>query len=139
MFIWVWIIRDVKKLHKPFKYVLSMNTFAIFFMPINLHIEKTFVKFTRSSVHIFTIWLFSRFYKKFISVNRFSVLFTFLPVKSTKLGFFLYSILRFYWTPSEAYKGSVDWPGLIAKSAKKSSFKNRYRIYCKFNKSPFCV
>ena len=41
-----------------------------------LHAEKRSVKFTGSSVLIWTTYLFSKFYKKLSSINRFSVQFT---------------------------------------------------------------
>ena len=43
---------------------------------IRVHAEKRSVKFTGSSVFIWTTWLFSQFYKKLSSINRFSVQFT---------------------------------------------------------------
>ena len=48
------------------------------------HAEKRSVKFTGSSVLIWTTWLFSKFYQKLNSINRFSVRFTQRPVKSTE-------------------------------------------------------
>ena len=41
-----------------------------------LHAEKRSVKFTGNSVLIWITWLFSKFYKKLSSINRFSVQFT---------------------------------------------------------------
>ena len=56
------------------------NCFLIYF----LHAEKRSVKFTGSSVLIWTTCLFSKFYQKLNSINRFSVRFTQRPVKSTE-------------------------------------------------------
>ena len=50
--------------------------------------KKKFVKYTESSELIFATGFFSKFYKKLSLINTFSVRFIYLPVKSTKLGFF---------------------------------------------------
>ena len=46
--------------------------------------EKKFLKCGEKSVLIFTTWLFSKFYKKFSSIKRFSVRFTERAVKYKK-------------------------------------------------------
>ena len=77
----------------------------------DVHVEKRSVKFTGSSVLIWTTWLFSKFYQKLSLINRFSVRFTQRPVKSTE-----YEKIRvkscLYCTLSELYRKSVDWTQL---------------------------
>ena len=69
------------------KIILLSNTFSSlrnvnFYLDV--HAEKRSVKFTGSSVLIWITWLFSQFYQKLSSINRFSVRFTQRPVKSTE-------------------------------------------------------
>ena len=102
-----------------------------------VHAEKRSVKFTGSSVLIWTTWLFSKFYQKLSSINRFSVRFTQRPVKSTEYEKTKLSWL--YCTLSELYRKSVDWTQLLVKFTKKSCCPNKYRTSYKFYWSFFCV
>ena len=71
--------------------LVKLWAFALNDMKISTQIvntKKRFVKFTKSSVLIFIIWLASRFYQKFSSINKFSVRFTCCRIVSTELGIF---------------------------------------------------
>ena len=82
-------------------------------MPQQFTRRKKIVKFTESSILIFTIGFFNRFCKKFSLVKRFSVRFIYLPVQSTNFGFFIFC--RFYWTSSETYRAYVECIELLVK------------------------
>ena len=60
------------------RFLQSSRAFAAMrrFLEMWLRAEKRSVKFTGSSVLIWTTWLFSKFYKKLSSISRFSVQFT---------------------------------------------------------------
>ena len=69
--------REIIEREIRFSRIVSSQTASL------VHAKKILVRFTENSVRIFTI-CFSRCYKKFSSINRFSVRFTQRPVKSTK-------------------------------------------------------
>ena len=111
-FIFLWFVR--KKISKKYKkhQMTPLNSDS-------MEAEKYFLKFRGSSVYNFRPWLFSRFYKKLSSINGFSLIFTYFPVKPTKFGFLciLYIFLDAKWT----IRNFVDWTKLPVKSRKKSN------------------
>ena len=58
-------------------------------------------------------------------------------IKIINSDFFVFS--RFYWTPSETYRKSVNWTQLLVKFTEKSCCPNKYRTSCKFYWSFLCV
>ena len=113
------------------KYWINLKIF------IFLHAEKRSVKFTGSSVLIWTTWLFSKFYQKLSSTNRFSVRFTQRPVKSTEYEKIRVKLIVLY---AKWIVQKICWlNSTLIKFTKKSCCPNKYRTSCKFYWSFFCV
>ena len=126
-----------KWLESP-KFFLHLRNLSEFPITYNcMHAEKRSVKFTGSSVLIWTTWLFSKFYKKLSSINRFSVQYNCVQYNQLNSDFFVFS--RFYWTLSETYRKFVNWTQLLVKFTEKSCFPNKYRTSRKFYGSFLCV